>query len=62
MESVACQWIFKGIAQGKTNKTGDEAQININDDVQTQEKWWSRLYIKLFWSGVDDTEIAKGCM
>ena len=32
---------------------------NIYDDVLTQGKWWSRLYIKLFWSGVDDTEIAK---
>lgn len=24
----------------------------------TQSKWWSRLYIKLFWGGVDDNEIA----
>lgn len=31
---------------------------NIYDDVLTQDKWWSRLYIKLFWSGVDDNEIA----
>jgi len=32
---------------------------NIYDDVLTQGKWWSRLYIKLFWSGVDDNEIAR---
>ena len=32
---------------------------NIYDDVLTQNKWWSRLYIKLFWSGVDDNDIAK---
>ena len=32
---------------------------NIYDDVLTQGKWWSKLYIKLFWSGVDDSEVAK---
>lgn len=32
---------------------------NIYDDTLTQNKWWSRLYIKLFWSGVDDNEIAR---
>ena len=31
---------------------------DIYDDVLTQDKWWSRLYIRLFWSGVDDNEIA----
>ena len=30
---------------------------NIYDDVLTQRKWWSRLYIRLFW-GVDDRQIA----
>ena len=32
---------------------------NIYDDVLQQRKWWSRLYIRLFWQGVDDTEIAR---
>ncbi|MDO4344470.1 MAG: class I SAM-dependent methyltransferase [Eubacteriales bacterium] len=32
---------------------------NIYDDVLTQEKWWSRLYIRLFWSGVDDNAVAQ---
>ncbi|MBQ7925589.1 MAG: class I SAM-dependent methyltransferase [Lachnospiraceae bacterium] len=32
---------------------------NIYDDTLTQDKWWSRLYIKLFWGGVDDNEIAR---
>ena len=32
---------------------------NIYDDVLTQSKWWSRLYIRLFWNGVDDKEIAQ---
>lgn len=30
---------------------------SIYDDVLTQSKWWSRLYIRFFW-GVDDVEIA----
>ncbi len=32
---------------------------NIYNDVLTQKKWWSRLYINTFWGGVDDNEIAK---
>ena len=32
---------------------------NIYDDVLTQSKWWSRLYIRLFWSGVDDVELTR---
>ena len=31
---------------------------NIYDDVITHSKWWSKLYMKLFWKGVDDNEIA----
>ena len=31
---------------------------NIYDDVLTQGKWWSRLYIRFFWD-VDDIEITK---
>lgn len=31
---------------------------NIYDDVLTQRSFWSRLYIKLFWGGTDDNEIA----
>lgn len=32
---------------------------NIYDNVLTQRSFWSRLYIKLFWSGTDDNEIAR---
>ena len=32
---------------------------NMYDDVLTQSKWWSKLYIRLFWSGVNDNEIAE---
>ena len=29
------------------------------DDAITQSKWWSRIYFKLLWGGVDDNEIAR---
>ena len=29
------------------------------DAAITQGKWWSRLYFKLLWGGVDDNEIAR---
>ena len=32
---------------------------NFYDDALTQNKWWSRLYFKLIWGGVDDNEIAR---
>lgn len=35
---------------------------DIYDDIITHSKWWSKLYIKLFWSGVDDNEIARELM
>ncbi|CUH96601.1 hypothetical protein P22_2691 [Propionispora sp. 2/2-37] len=31
---------------------------NIYDDTLTQTKWWSKLYIWFFWSGINDIEIA----
>ena len=40
-------------------KTSYKQSKNIYDDVLTQSKWWSKLYIRLFWSGVDDNEIAE---
>lgn len=32
---------------------------NIYDGVLTQSSFWGRMYIKFFWSGVDDNEIAR---
>lgn len=32
---------------------------NIYDDVMTQNNFFSRLYIRIFWSGTDDNEIAQ---
>ncbi|WRS26259.1 class I SAM-dependent methyltransferase [Oscillospiraceae bacterium MB08-C2-2] len=32
---------------------------NIYDATLTQSRWWSKLYIKLFWGGVDDIQIAS---
>lgn len=31
---------------------------NIYDDMLTQAKWWSKLYIWFFWSNIDDVELA----
>lgn len=32
---------------------------NIYDDVLTRSTWWSRLYMDIFWGGVDDNKIAR---
>ena len=32
---------------------------NVYDDVLTRNKWWSRLYMNIFWGGCDDNEIAR---
>ncbi len=32
---------------------------NIYDDVLTRSKWWSRLYMDVFWGGIDDNDIAS---
>jgi len=34
---------------------------NIYDDILTQNRWWSKLYIRLFW-GVDDTKITMNLL
>ena len=39
-------------------KDAYESSKNIYDDVLTQSNIFSRLYIKLFWSGTDDNVIA----
>ncbi len=36
-----------------------EASKNIYDDILMQESFFSRMYIKLFWSGTDDNDIAR---
>lgn len=36
-----------------------ESSKNIYDDVLTQGNFFSRMYIKFFWSGTDDNEIAR---
>ena len=36
-----------------------ESSNNIYDEVLTQGDFFSRMYIKLFWSGTDDNEIAR---
>ena len=40
-------------------KEAYQSSKNIYDDVLTQGNFLSRLYIKIFWSGTDDNEIAQ---
>ncbi len=36
-----------------------EVSKNIYDDVLTQGNFFSRMYIKIFWSGTNDNDIAR---
>ena len=40
-------------------KNAYHSSKNIYDDVLTQGSFFSRMYIKFFWSGTDDNEIAR---
>lgn len=40
-------------------KEAYQSSRNIYDDVLTQRNLFSRLYVKIFWSGTDDNEIAR---
>ena len=39
-------------------KTSYKKSRNIYDDIITHRTWWSKLYNRLFWNGVDDNDIA----
>ena len=43
---------------GDKIKDSYRSSKNIYDNVLTRDKWWSKLYISLFWGGVDDNQIA----
>ena len=40
-------------------KSAYQASESVYDDVLTQESFFSRLYIRFFWNGTDDNEIAE---
>ena len=40
-------------------KTSYKFSKSFYDDAITQGKWWSKLYFRLLWGGVDDNEIAR---
>lgn len=40
-------------------KTAYQASENIYDDILTQNSFWGKLYMKIFWAGVDDCEVAE---
>ncbi|MBQ9396117.1 MAG: class I SAM-dependent methyltransferase [Proteobacteria bacterium] len=39
-------------------KSSYKQSRNIYDDIITHQTWWSKLYNRLFWNGVDDNDIA----
>ena len=39
-------------------KSSYKQSRNIYDDIITHKTWWSKLYNRLFWNGVDDNDIA----
>ena len=48
---------------GETNmsdkiKSSYKQSRNIYDDIITHKTWWSKLYNRVFWNGVDDNDIA----
>lgn len=47
-----------GTIMDKT-KEAYQSSKNIYDDILTQSSFWGKLYMKVFWSGVDDNLIAK---
>ena len=50
----------KGFSQSEaTVQSAYQFSKNFYDDAITQGKWWSRLYFKLLWGGVDDNDIAR---
>lgn len=43
-------------------KEAYQSSKNIYDDVLTQGNFFSRLYVKIFWSGTDDNAIARNVL
>lgn len=39
-------------------KSSYKQSKNIYDDIITHRSWWSRLYNRIFWNGVNDNDIA----
>ena len=39
-------------------KSSYKKSKNIYDDIITHRTWWSKLYNRLFWNGVDDNDVA----
>jgi SAM-dependent methyltransferase len=51
---------YKGFSQSEaTVQSAYKFSKNFYDDAITQGRWWSRLYFKLLWGGVDDNDIAR---
>ena len=54
-----CVRLEKAVPVSDRIKSAYLASENIYDDVLTQDSFWSRQYIRFFWGGTDDNEIAE---
>ena len=43
-------------------KSAYHTSRNVYDDVLTRSGFWSRLYMRFFWSNTDDNEIARNVL
>lgn len=50
--------ILKGAVVSDKIKQSYRQSKNIYDDIITHQTWWSKLYNRVFWNGVDDNDIA----
>ena len=54
---ISCKYIYNYLKD--KIKESYKSFSKIYNDVMTQGSFWSKLYIKLFWQGVDDNEVAE---
>ena len=54
---ISCKYIYNYLKD--KIKESYKSSSKIYNDVMTQGSFWSKLYIKLFWQGVDDNEVAE---
>jgi glyoxylase-like metal-dependent hydrolase (beta-lactamase superfamily II)/ubiquinone/menaquinone biosynthesis C-methylase UbiE len=58
-ERARTEWLKKAVPVSDRIQSAYHDSKNIYDDVLTQGSFLSRQYIRFFWSGTDDNEIAR---
>ncbi len=51
-------WQERHLKMADKIKSSYKQSRNIYDDIITHKTWWSKLYNRVFWNGVDDNDIA----